>query len=148
MANEVASGARARFYLNGKQVGYATDVTVRRAINYQEVNVLDNIEVFEHVPVGYAASMDCGFVRLVAESIVAAGWFPAQAATPQEFLLNILTSGDLTASIEDSKTGKVLYNVEGVKMASEHASFQARGVTSSQCSFVAKRIRDEGEATP
>ena len=45
------TGARARFSISGVKVGFARNVTVREEIQLDPVEVLDNIEVEEYVPV-------------------------------------------------------------------------------------------------
>lgn len=145
MANEskVLTGCRARFQLQGKKVGYATDVSVRQAINYEAVNTLDDIAVTEHVPVGYDVSLTAGRVRLIGDTIKSNGWFPSQGKTSAEFLTNILNTGELTATIEDSITGKIVAHVEAVKLSESNVQITARGVVGENVSFVAKRVRDE-----
>lgn len=143
MAAEVLTGCRARFSLSGVKVGFATGVSVREVITYEPIKVLDNIQVESHEPVDYDVSMTADMVRIVGDSIKEAGWFPSQGQSPAEFLSNILTTGELTATIEDSKTGDIVATVEGVKISERNMNVTARGVVGQNVSMVAKRARDE-----
>jgi hypothetical protein len=140
---EILTGARARFSLDGVKVGYATGVSVREVITYEPVKVLDNIQVEEHVPTDYDVSMTADLVRIVLDTIKSKGWFPSQGTSPEEHLTNILNTGELTATLEDSKTGQIVMNVEGVKISERSISIAARGVVGTNVSMVAKRARDE-----
>lgn len=139
----VLTGARARFLLNGKKVGYATRVAYSEELEYQPVDVLDNIQSEEHVPVGYRVQLSCGTVRIVGETVKSQGYFPSIGATPEEHLNNVLVSGVLTATILDSKTGRPILQVEQVKLSSRSASVDARGMVGEDLTFVAIRARDE-----
>ena len=139
----VITGARARLSIDGVKVGYAAGVSVRESLTHEPIKVLDSIQVSEHVPVDYDVSMTADLVRIVGTTIKSQGWFASQGASPEDHLTNILNVGELTASIEDSKTGKILANVEGVKITERNFSVSARGVVMTNVSFVAKRARDE-----
>lgn len=139
------TGARARFSLNGVQVGYARNVTLGESIQYMEAETLDNIEVEEHVPVGYKVNLSASMFRIVGETLKRAGWFPATGANTDEHLSNILTQGSMTATIEDSKTSRIIATVEQVKIASHNYSISARDIVGKDVEFVAIRALDESE---
>jgi hypothetical protein len=141
----VLTGARARFSLNGVKVGYATGVSVRESITYEPIKVLDTIQVVEHVPTDYDVSMTADLVRIVGETIKSLSWFPAQGATPEEHLTNILASGELKATIEDNETSQIVMNVEGVRISERNVNVSARGVVGTNVSMVAIRARDESD---
>ena len=73
------------------------------------------------------------------------GYFPNVGTNTEEHLENILISGDLTAHIEDTKTGKVFATLEQVKVASHNWTIDARGVVGEDLTFVAVRVKDESE---
>jgi hypothetical protein len=141
----VFTGARARFLLNGKKVGYARNVSGREEINYEDVNVLDNIQPEEQVATGYTCSMTSSLFRIVGESLKSQGWFPSIGANPEEHLKNILTNGDLVATIEDNQTGKIMATYEQVKVRGHNWTIDARGVVGEDVDFVAIRAKDESE---
>jgi hypothetical protein len=141
----VLTGARARLSLNGVKVGYATGVSIRETITYEPIKVLDSIQVVEHVPTDYDVSMTADLVRIVGETIKSQGWFPQQGASPSEHLTNILSNGELKATIEDTATGQIVMNVEGVRISERNVQVNARGVVGVNVSMVAIRARDESD---
>lgn len=147
MAGKVFTGCRARFMLNGKKVGYAQGVTVRENITYEPVKALDNIQTEEHAPTDYEVSMTADTVALVDESWKSQGFVPKQGADPSEHLRNIIASGVLTATIIDNQTNTIVANVEGVRIAENSVSIQARGIVGKNVSMVALRMRDFSDMT-
>jgi hypothetical protein len=141
----ILTGARARFLIDGVQVGYARSVTLGEEIEYQDADVLNNIEVEEHVPVAYRVRFACSMFRIVGETLKSLGWFPSTGNNPAEHLENILLSGNLKASIEDTKTGTLIAVVEQVKVRSVNYTVDARGIVGKDVEFVAIRARDESD---
>lgn len=139
------TGARARFSINGTKVGYARNVNVSEEIRYDPVEVLDNIEVEEFVPIGYTVRFRASQFRIVGETIKSLGYFPSVGANTEEHLSNILINGDLTATLEDSRTGKIVATLEQVKIASHNWTVDARGVVGEDVEFVGIRVKDESE---
>jgi len=144
---KLLTGARARFSINGTKVGYARNVSLGEQISYEPVEVLDNVEIEEFVPVGYSCTFTAGMFRIVGETLKSMGLFPGVGGNVQEHLENILLAGDLTATIEDTKTGKLIATVQQVKIASHNISIDARGITGEDVEFVCIRILDESEVT-
>lgn len=142
---EILTGARARFSLNGVKVGFATGVSVRETINYEAIETLDNVQVDSHEPVGYIVAMTADKVRIIGDTIKSRNWFPKQGTDPAAHLLNILTTGELTATIEDTITNTTAMHVEGVKISERNVQINARGVVGTNVSMVAKRARDESD---
>lgn len=141
----VFTGARARLLVNGAPVGYARNCNGGESIDYEEVNVLDNIEVEEHVPTKYRVRFSAGFVRLVGETAKTLGHFPRLGGNPQEHLKNILTSGALTVAVEDNQTNAIICTLEQAKASSNNFSVDAVGIVARDMEFVAIRMRDESE---
>lgn len=143
--NRLFTGARALFSINGVKVGYARNVTVGETIAYEPVDVLDNIETEEFVPTGYSVRFSAGMFRIVGETLKTRGWFPSVGNNTAEHLENILLTGDLTATIEDTRTNNIIATVEQVKVASHNYSIDPRGIVGTDVEFVAIRVRDESE---
>lgn len=142
----IITGARTRFSVNGKVIGYARNVSVSEAINYEPIEVLDNIEVEEHVPTGYTISFSASLFRLIGSTLKSEGLFPQNGATPEEHLENILlTSGIMKATIEDTKTGKIYTEVQEVKITNHNWSVDSRGVVGEDVEFVGIKTSDESE---
>ena len=141
----VFSGPRARFSINGIKVGYATNVEIGESIEYTPLEVLDNIRIEEFVPVAYRINFRCGTVKIVGESLKALGMFPNTGGSSDEHLSNVLMAGDLTATIEDTKTGKLIATVTGVKVASHNYRISARAIVGEDVDFIGIKISDESE---
>jgi len=142
----VLTGARCRLSLNNVKVGYATGCDTSEQYQYEALRVLDNIEVEEHVPVSYDVAFSAARVRLVGKGLRAAGVMPKLGVSAEEHLRNVLTSGELTGTLEDSKSGKVIAMITGCKVSSRQLSVQAGGMAAENVQFVARRIADESEA--
>jgi hypothetical protein len=141
----VFTGARARFLINSKKVGYATSVAGSEEIQYDPVEVLDNIEVEEFVPTAYRVTFTAALVRIIGETIKSQGFFPKGGTSPDERLKNILLQGDMVGVIEDSKTGSLVATVEQMKMQSRNFTVNARGIVGKDVTFVCIRMKDESE---
>lgn len=141
----IFTGARARFSINGIKVGYARNVTLSESIVYEPAKCLDNIEPEEFVPIDYEVRFTAGMFRIIGETLKSQGWFPSVGGNVAEHLENILNSGDMTATIEDTRTGRIFATVEQVKIASHNWSIDARGIVGEDMEFVATRVRDESE---
>jgi hypothetical protein len=141
----IFTGARARFSINGVKVGYARNVNVSEEVSYEPIEVLDNIEVSEFAPIAYRVTFTASMFRIIGETLKSLGWFPTNGANPGEHLENILVTGDLTATVEDSKTGKTFATLEQVKVQTHNWTIDARGVVGEDVTFNAIRCRDESE---
>ncbi len=139
------TGARARFSIDGVKVGFARNVTVREEIQLDPVEVLDNIEVEEYVPVAYRVTFSASIFRIIGDTIKSRDWFPLTGANTEEHLTNILTSGEMTATVEDTRTGDIFATLEQVRIQSHNWTIDARGVVGEDIEFVAIRLRDESE---
>jgi len=136
MAARTLSGARARFKINGEKVAYAGGVSGEESVDHEPVDVLDLIEVLEHVPIAYRANLNANVFRVVGASLKVLGIFPQEE--------NILTTGELEASIEDTiEEGRIAYLFQGVRAASKSFDLGARNLVTENISFVAIRSLDE-----
>jgi hypothetical protein len=135
---QVFSGARARFKINNVTVGYAGGVSGEESIDYESVDVLDLLEVKEHVPVAYRSSLSAQIFRVIGNSLKAQGIFP----TPEA----IINSEALTAVIEDAEvTGQNMATFVGVRTAGHTFDVTARGIVTENVNFVSIRVSDESQ---
>lgn len=136
----VLTGARARLLINGVKVAYATNVSYSEEIQRDPIEPLDQYEVAEFVPIAYRVTFSAQMVRIVTNSIKNRDGvviFPR--------LEDILTSGEMTASIEDRGTGHIIANIERVSATRYSSSIGARGIVLEDVEFVAIRMRNESE---
>jgi hypothetical protein len=136
-ASQTFSGARALFFINGAPVGFAGGVSGSEDIEYSTIDVLNLLEVREHVPVAYRVSLNAQIFRVVGNSIKAQGIMPR--------LEDIITSDDMEAAIQDSVTANTVQLFQGVRCSGHSFDISARGVVSESVPFVAIRTIDEHE---
>lgn len=143
----IFTGARARFKINGVIVGYARSVNGRERVVKEPVKVIGNIRVAEHVPVAYEVEFSASMFRIVGETLKSLGWFPAVGDNPEDHLNNILLAADnpMVATIEDSKTGRILYTVGQVEIQDVNWTLDAQGLVGRDVTFVAITMKDESE---
>ncbi len=136
----VLSGARARLMIEGVKVMYATNVSYSEEIQHDPVEVLDQFDVAEFVPVAYRVTFSAQMVRVVTNPIKL-----RDGVVIMPRLEDILDAPELTATVEDSKTGTIVGNIERVKTTRYTQNTGARGIVLNDVEFVAIRIRDESE---
>ena len=135
---KVFSGPRARFSVKDVTIGYAGGVSGEETIDYEPVDVLDLLEVMEHVPVAYRCSLSSQIFRVIGSSLKAQGIFPT--------LDKIINSEGMSAKIEDAEgTGNIIAQFIGVRTAGHTFDITARGLVSENVTFVAIRVSDESE---
>ena len=143
------TGARARFAIDGKPIGYARNIQLGERLTTEPIEVIGNVEVEEYVVVGYAVTFTAGMFRIIGETLKQQGFFPNTGGTTEEHLQNILLSGEMTATIEATMPGsqapKLIATVEQVKVTSHNYTVDARGVSGTDVEFNAIRVKDEGE---
>lgn len=136
---QVFSGPRARFKVNGNVVAYAGGVSGEETIDYEPVDVIDLLEIKEHVPVAYRCSLNAQIFRVIGKSLKQRGIFP----TPDK----IINSESMSAAIEDAEgvPSQIIAQFTGVRTAGHTFDVTARGLVSENVSFVAIRVSDESE---
>jgi hypothetical protein len=141
MSTETFSGARSIFKLQGIPVGFAGGVSGEEVVDYEPVDVLGLIEVREHVPVAYRCSLTAQVFRVINSPLKRFGPTNLEVFPKED---NILTTGELTAIIEDRlNPGVIPAQFEGVKSSGHSFDVSARGLVSENISFVAIRLKDE-----
>lgn len=136
----VLSGARARFSIDGVKVMYTTSVDMSEEIEQTPVEVLDQLEVAEHVATAYRVTLSAQMVRVITNPIKNRDGikiFPR--------LEDIIAHPEMTAVLEDKITGAVLATVQRVKPSRYRQATGARGIVLTDVEFVAIRIQDESE---
>ena len=140
--SQVFTGTRARFKIDGNVIGFAGGCSAEEMVDYEPVDVLDLLEVREFVPVSYRCSMNAQVFRVVGSPLKQYGDAKFSVFPKED---NILTTGELTASVEDSLTGTPIMSLQGVKCTGHSWDITARGLVSENVGFVAVRALDEAE---
>jgi len=138
----VFSGARAKFKIDGQLMAFAGGCSGEEMVDYEPVDVLDLLEVREFVPVSYRVSLNAQVFRVIGSPLKQYGDQKIEIFPVQN---NILTRGDMVATIEDSATSTLIMTLDGVKCAGHSWDITARGIVSENVNFVAIRTKDEAE---
>jgi len=145
------TGARAVAYVISDGVpiplGYCSGVSGGEQITWEPIDVIGLLEVREHVPVAYVATLNAQIFRTIGSSLKAQGVMSVQD--------DILTSGVMQFAIRDEGVGKfasttklqgsTIQLFEGVRCAGHTFDVTARGVVQEAVEFVAIRVTDELE---
>ena len=144
----VFSGARAFFVFNNEVIGFASGCSGSEEIMYEPVDVLDHLEVREHVPVGYRVTFTATMFRTIARGAISDNRDAPGSIKQQEIFPkfdDILRIQGVTAVIQDSVSGKAIFQLQDVKTASYNFNITSRGVVGQNVTFVAVRAKDESE---
>jgi hypothetical protein len=134
-ATKVVTGSRVQFFIDGTAIAYASSVSWNENIAYEPINVLDDLAVKEHAETGYTVDLQCQNFRVVNQSV-------KQLLIMSSFD-QILTQGELSATVVDKGTGLMLLNMTGVKLQARQSTVDARGVMTETWSFVGRKAFDE-----
>lgn len=146
MAQNILTGGRARFYLNGQRVGWAMGVTVSEDIVQEPAVVLDALVPAEHVVTGYTVQLQCQIYKVPQKDLVASGLWPQMGRTPDEHKAILVDFPEMTAEIWDSYLDIPVGKVYRVLPRTRNIAIQARGLVATNCTFVAIYFSDEGSA--
>jgi len=138
--SKVMTGARAIFAKEGTPVAYAGGCDGTEEVMYEPVDVLNNLFVQEHAPVGYRCSLNAAVFRVPDASPKAQGIFPGML-NPAD----VLVAGGWQAYLKDAANGHMVALMEGCKPTSCNFSVTARGLMQDNMSFVGIRMLDVSE---
>jgi len=150
----VFSGARCMFIFNGEVVGYASGVSGSKEIRYEPVDILDHLQVMEHVPVGFTVTLSAQVFRTVSIGNGNDNNQPGSLEQQQIFpkFDDIYRVQGVEAVIQDDVNagsgGKILAQYENVKTASYNFSVAARSIVGQNVTFVTTMMKDESELNP
>ena len=145
--SRVFSGARCLFSYNGEVVAWASGVSGTRQIQYDPVDVLDNLAPAEYVPVGYRVNFSAQIFRTIAINGTQEGSLTRQNIFPS--FSKILYIEGVDALITDEITKQILYKLKTCKAESENFSIQARAIVGQNVGFNAIQMLEDGdELTP
>ena len=147
---QIFSGARAKFFIDGKPIRFCAGVSGEEAVDYEPVETLEFLEVREHIPVSYRASLSAAFFRIIGSSLKEYIGDPVDDAGGLRIFphfTNILTTGEMQAAIQATKAEEptTIALFTGVKAASKTFDVSSRGIVTENCSFVAIKQLDESE---
>lgn len=136
-SSQTFSGARAVFQIDTEPVAFAGGVSGSEEIDYEPVDVLNLLEVREHVPVAYRTTLSAQIFRVVGKSIKQLGIMPQQDS--------IIDSDVMEAAIVDTCTGATIALFSDVRCSGHTFDITARGIVQENVNFVSIRVKDESE---
>jgi hypothetical protein len=119
---------------------YALNASYGEQIQLDPVEPLDQFDVAEFVPTAYRCTFTAQIVRVITASVKL-----HNGLTIFPTLEKILDAAEMTATIEDRVTGRVVANIERVRASRYQIAVGARGIVLTDVEFTAVRIRDESE---
>lgn len=145
-ASQVFTGARTIFSIEDQPMAYAADIDGNEEVMYEAIEVLNNLFVQEHAPVGYRVAFNSRMWRVPNSSLRLPNYkgkpfFP----TTRNPVESILRAETFVANIQDAATGEITAQIEGVKPATKNFSTSARGTFAEQVAMVGIRMTDEVE---
>jgi len=147
MAQNILTGGRARFFLNGVRVGWAMGVTVTEDITQEPAVVLDSLVPAEHVTTAYTVQMQAQIYKVPQKDLVASGLWPQMGRTPDELKSKLIDFPEMTAELYDTYAGVAVGKVYRIKPRTRAIAIQARGLVASNLTFVAIYFADEGSSS-
>lgn len=131
------SGARAKILYDGKEAGWAREVTIQETIRNDRVDVLGNIYSEDIEAVAVTVTVRMGFVHISGKSLRAMGIWP------QGDTLTIANWPEATIELYDPEGDKPLFRVIGAKPADHTVRLDRNGVTMVDATWDARRLVDE-----
>ena len=140
------TGARAKLTIRGKEIARAVDVSGSEGIQFATVEVLNNVQVYEHAPVGYLVTLRASQVYVFKSALKALDLFPKTLNDPEKHLASILGSDEIDVTIVDTYRNETFWIAQGCQIASKDFSFGARDIVVENVEFVVKRAFDYTDA--
>jgi len=136
-SNQVLTGARARFTLNGKTVAWAYGVSWSEELTQDPVDVLDKLEPVEYAYTGYRVTLSAQVYRVPGESLKSGLLWPKNNGSSEDLKNNVYGFAEMEAVIEDSRTGTVIASFTKVKPQARNLSVTPRGIVGKNVTFTA-----------
>jgi len=134
------SGKRAKLYVDGRDIGYATGISGSENQQLTRVDVLGEIFTKEIVPGGRSVQFSAQFVRIKRGSAKALGLMASGGDTD-----TILNFPPITVVIYDRAGEEAIERIQGCVIEQRSWSVDQAGVFSSNVSFQAIRMLVEDE---
>lgn len=148
MAKNVITAPRCRIQIDGKTIGYGSNVAVNVAYDVQDVTAIDSLEVIEHAVTGYTVTGTIGMIGIRGRSVKSLGLFPKVGKDADEHLLNVILQKESVLTLMDKATPpKNLRTITRVIFASHGWNLAAGGLVGIDVEWRAIRETDETEAS-
>lgn len=139
LSQRIATGARTKIYLDGREVGHATDVDVNAQYNQQPVEELGDPIATAILTVGVSADMNFGKMRLVDLD-------PAlEKLVPRNDPEAIIMFPEMECMVFDRITDKPLFKVIGCKPRQLGFRTGSRAAASENVGWIARAVVQPSE---
>ncbi len=139
------TGPRCRLMLDGRVVLFGSGYSVTEEPIYEEAAVLDNVEVEEHVIVGFRVEGQISRLLAQDSTLKRLGLYPKAGRSPADHLRNILSMPLFTLVVEDSALNAILEQYEGVKLGRRDWNVQPRMIATENMQIHMLRPIDGSE---
>jgi len=129
LSKRIFHGARAKFYMGGKQVGHGTGVGATRSFELMKHNECGSDITQAIVLMGQSVTMDASFVRIFDEDMVQLALMPGGEEGA------LLAWDEMTAVIYDRVSGKAMYEIRGLMPSREDFRYDARSLCANGASW-------------
>lgn len=130
--SQVATGIKLSFKINGKKVAFASAVSINEDNSVADIDVLDQAEVAELAETGHKVNFTVNKFKVDGSSAEDLGLRPTN-------IEDIIKQPELTCEVFNRDSGKVEYEMVGVKYVGGSGSVDSRGVWQGTWNFRAKR---------
>jgi hypothetical protein len=138
---------RCRIMVDGKIIGWGTNVTVNVVHEHQDVDVIDSLETVEYAPISYKVSGTIGTVGVVGSTYKSMGLVPMTGKDAEEHLLNVLQDPDHSLVLMDKAESRNIVTITKVKFMTHGFNLAAGGIAGRNVEWRAIRETDESEAS-
>ena len=125
---QVSTGSRVVFKINNSPVLFANAVGYQVDYNLEALHQLDSFEAAEYYETHYKVTFTCNMFRVATKSATSQGINPSFA--------NLIIRPELTCTLLDKVTMLPIFTIRRIKCSSESFEVDARGIATSNLSFV------------
>ncbi len=130
---------RVDFQINGITIAWCSGINVGLNLQHEPMMAIGSFEPIEFVPLSASSTFSASTFSLVTENFATLGIQPAMGQTPTQHLLNLLSVGDQTAILVDTKSLKTIYTLFGIKFGGTSSSITPNTMTMLDVQFYVKR---------
>lgn len=144
--SKVFTAPRCRVMMDGKIVGYGTNITVNVSTEWGDVDCIDSIETLEFVPLSYKVSGSIANVGLVGTTYKSMGMVARTGKDADEHLLNLLHDNEHALVLMDKAESRNIVTIVRVKFGDHGFTVNAGAISGRNINWKAIRETDESEA--
>lgn len=126
--------------ISGINIAWLSNISLSQNNQHEPMMAVGSYEPIEFVPLSSGSTLSVGSFSLVTENFATLGIQPSMGQGPAQHLLNVLSRGDQTAVLTDSKTLKQLYTCYGVKYGSSSTNITPNTMVMLDVQLYVRRV--------